>query len=140
MQGDFHVRDDRKHLDAIPLNQWLTKEICAYLAGDGVELLKKRYSHSLELVDLLAPISYPESEFSRHFLSEYLKWLRISEFVPIDGGQYKAPEDCKFPPKEADQALFREIFPAAKLRQGGKWAYPVQRSLSPSVVALIRSC
>lgn len=126
VQGDFHVRDDRKHLDAIPLNQWLAKEICAYLAGDGVELLKKRYPRSLELVDLLAPISYPESEFSRYFLSEYLKWLRISEFVPIDGGQYKAPEDCRFPPREADQALFREIFPASKLRQGEKWAYPIQ--------------
>lgn len=126
VQGDFHVRDDRKHLDAVPLNQWLAKEICAYLAGDGVELLKKRYPDSLELVDLLAPINYPESEFSRFFLSEYLKWLRISEFVPIDGRQYKAPEDCRFPPKYADQAIFRDFFPASTLRQGEKWAYPSQ--------------
>lgn len=126
VHGDFHVRDDRKHLDAVPLNQWLINEICAYLAVDGVELLKGRYPNSFELVDLLAPISHPETEFSRHFLSEYFKWLRISEFVPIDGGQYKAPEDCRLPPEEADQALFRELFPASKLRQGEKWAYPIQ--------------
>lgn len=129
-QADFHVRDDRKHLDPIPLNSWLVEEIALYLADEGVAVLKHHWPDSPQLVELLAPVSYPESAFSRLFTQRYLAYMRDAKFVPIDGGQYKAPQDCRFPPPEADQRGFRKLFPAARLRGNEHWAYPISEVVS----------
>lgn len=125
VQADFHVRDDRKHLDPIPLNCWLVEEIAIYLANEGISLMKGYLPNSPQLVELLAPVSYPESSFSQLFSQKYLDCMRLAPFVPVDGGQYKAPVDCRFPPAEANQHSFRQLFPAARLRGHDRWAYPI---------------
>ncbi len=123
VHGDFYVGDDRKTLPARLFNMWLTDEICGYLAGDGMALLKKQWGAGTKLIELLAPLSRPEREFPKGFMECYLAWLRESPFVPVDGGQYKEPHNVRFPPKAADQARFRALLPASRLRGADKWAY-----------------
>lgn len=134
VHADFYVGDDRKTLSIRRLNEWLMEEICWYLASDGVDLLRKELGQSDELIELLAPVSRPEREFSQAFMRTYLSCLRESSFVPVDGAQYKEPYNTRFPPQAADQGRFRAIFPATKLRDGGKWAYA-----TPAVIAAERA-
>lgn len=124
VHADFHVGHDRKTLALNPLNKWLIDEICAYLASDGIELLKQQWPYSHQLVDLLAPSSQPEREFAHAFMQTYLSSLSATPFVPTEGRHYKAPEDICFPPENVDQEQFRRLFPAAKLRGAARWAYP----------------
>lgn len=125
VHGDFHVGDDRKTLPLNPLNEWLITEICEYLATDGIEHLKHYWPHDAQLVELLAPIGRPERAFPRRFQQQYLRYLSMALFVPIEGQHYKAPEDVRLPPEEVDYDSFRELFPASKLRESAKWAYPI---------------
>lgn len=125
VHGDFHVGDDRKTIPLNRLNKWLMEEICAYLAGEGTEVLKQYWGHNEMLVDLLAPLNQPEREFARFFMDKYLGYLQIAPFVPVDGGQYKTPDKIRIPPAHADETLFRQLFPASRLRQTEKWAYPL---------------
>jgi hypothetical protein len=123
VHADFYVGDDRKTLPAVQLNEWLINEICGYLAGEGMDLLKREWRQGTDLIELLAPINRPEREFSRGFMECYLAWLRESPFVPIDGGHYKEPCNVRFPPRTANQARFRTLLPASRLRDSENWAY-----------------
>ncbi len=123
VHGDFYVGDDRKTLPAQRFNLWLTDEICSFLAGDGMALLKKPWGSGTQLVELLAPVNRQEREFPKAFMNCYLAWLRESAFVRIDGGQYKEPCSVRFPPKSANQVRFRTLLPASRLRGSEKWAY-----------------
>lgn len=134
VHADFHVGHDRKTLALNGLNRWLIEEICAYLASDGIELLKQYWPYSHQLVELLAPKSQPERPFGRAFVQTYLRYLSMTPFVPIEGRNYKTPEDSCLPPENVDQERFRQLFPAAKLRGSARWAYPI-----PEVVESERS-
>jgi len=133
VHGDFYVGDDRKTLALNPLNEWLIDEICTYLASDGIELLKKYWPHSTQLVELLAPGNRPEREFPRTFMQRYLHCLSMAPFVPVEGRHYKSPEDSCLPPEGVDQERLRQLFPATRLRGSAKWAYPI-----PEVVEIER--
>lgn len=125
IHGDFHVGDDRRTLPLNDLNKWLIEEICSYLAIEGMELLKDEWPRDAGLVERLAPISQPERDFPKYFMGRYLAGLRLSPFVPIDGGHYKAPEAIRMPPAHADPERFRQLFPASRLRGKDDWAYPL---------------
>lgn len=125
VHGDFYIGDDRKTIPLNSLNRWLMEEICAYLAGEGAEALKQYWGHNEILVDLLAPLNQPERDFARVFMQKYTGYLRLAPFVPIDGGQYKTPDTVRLPPLHVNEILFRRLFPAARLRQDKKWAYPI---------------
>lgn len=125
VHGDFYVGDDRKTLPGVQLNEWLIDEICGYLAGKGMDLLKGEWQQGTELVELLAPVNRPEREFSRVFMEYYLARLRESPFVPTDGGHYKKPCNVRFPPRAANQARFCTLLPASRLRGSERWAYAI---------------
>lgn len=123
VHADFYVGDDRKTLPGVRFNEWLINEICGYLTGEGMDLLKGEWRQGTDLVELLAPLNRPEREFPRGFTECYLAWLHESAFVRIDGGQYKEPCNVRFPPKAANQVRFRTLLPASRLRGSEKWAY-----------------
>lgn len=133
VHGDFYVGDDRKTIPLNRLNKWLIDEICQYVAGDGMALLKQVWPDGETLIDVLAPITQPERGFPRHFMDTYLHALSMAAFVPTDGGHYRTPEEIAFPPVHADEATFRQLFPASKLRGDAKWAYA-----TPQVIAVER--
>jgi len=140
MQADFHVRDDRKHLDPTDLNKWLVDEACAYLAGAGIEKLKQKWPKGIELIQALSPLSQQDSEFATYFRAKYLEWLSISEFVPTEGGHYRSPVEIRIIPSQVDEKRFRELFPADRLRGEERWAYPAAEIIrAPDAVSFLKT-
>jgi len=126
VHADFYVGDDRKSLPNNQLNSWLTEEICAYIAGDGVELLKKYWPSGPELVRILAPVIVPQQEFPAAFMQLYHQYLELSSFVPSSGGHYRKPPETRLPPKEVEQRRFRRLFAPNALRGSERWDYPTE--------------
>lgn len=125
VNADFYIESARKDIRRNPLNDWLAQELALFIASTGVDALHSRFPHDPATVDTLAPAQCPERDFGRYFFEQYLLALSSSQFVPLEGGQYKIPMEVRFPPEGPDTRQFRDFFPPSRLRGQARWAFPV---------------
>jgi hypothetical protein len=125
VNADFYIESARKDIRRNPLNDWLAQELALFTASTGVDALRSRFPHDPGIVDVLAPVQCPERDFGRYFFEQYLLALSSSQFVPLEGGQYKIPVEVRFPPEGPDTRQFRGFFPPSRLRGQARWAFPM---------------
>jgi len=125
VNADFYIEAARKDIRRNSLNDWLAEELVLHIASTGIEVLREQFPRDPAIVDMLAPVQRPDRDFGAYFYEQYLLALNSSPFVPLEGGHYKIPPEIRFSPEGSDAEQFRKFFPASRLRDKARWAFPM---------------